>query len=241
MKRFVVVTGTDTGVGKTTVSVALLAAWARRGFTVRPFKPIETGVEDGDQSSDADRLAQAVGLTRAETSWLRFRSPIAPEAAAAAEDRKIDPQTLVDRCLTLPGERILIEGAGGLLVPIAPGFVFADLARALGARLIVVARTRLGTINHTLLTLAEARWRGIPVASVVLSRTIEAVGPEEADNERLLRAHGAGDLVGPLPFSAHQEPATLAALAEAHLPVATLFGQAFGDSSRLPPPILTVR
>ncbi len=229
MKRFVLVTGTDTGVGKTTVSVALLSAWAKRGLLVRPCKPLETGVEDGDMHSDADRLAQAVGLSRAETSWLRFRAPVAPEAAAAAEGRPIDPQTLVDRCLMLPGDRILIEGAGGLLVPIAPGFLFADLARALGARLLVVARTRLGTINHTLLTLAEARWRGLVVASVVLNRTIEAAGPEETDNVRLLRSHGGIDPAGPLPFSAIQEPMSLAALAEAHLPVAALYDRAFGE------------
>lgn len=232
MKRFVVVTGTDTGVGKTTVSVALLAAWAQLGFSVRPLKPIETGLDERTVDCDADRLAQAVGLDGKETAWLRFRLPVAPEAAARAEGRSIDPAALVAACRQVPGEHILIEGAGGLLVPIAPGFVVADLAKALGARLLVVARTRLGTINHTLLSLSEAKRRGLTVAGLVLNRTIEAIGPEEQDNVSLLHAHAGSDQpdpLGPLPFSRSQDPAVLGALAAAHLPVADLFARAFGD------------
>ena len=112
------------------------------------------------------------------------------------------------------------------------GFVVADLAKALGARLLVVARTRLGTINHTLLSLSEAKRRGLTVAGLVLNRTIEAIGPEEQDNVSLLRAHAGSDQpdpLGPLPFSRSQDPAVLGALAAAHLPVADLFARAFGD------------
>ena len=232
MKRFLLVTGTDTGVGKTTVSVALLAAWRRRGHLVRPQKPIETGLDDRSTESDAFRLAQAVGIDGHATSWLRFRRPVAPDAAARAEGQVIDPDRLIAHCRQLPGDHILIEGAGGLLVPIAKGFVVADLAQSLGARLLVVARTRLGTINHTLLTLHEAQRRGLCVAGLVLNRTVDEIGPEETDNVRLLREHADGgtpDPIGPLPFSESQAPDVLAALAEAHLPVGDLFLRAFAE------------
>ncbi len=232
MKRVVVVTGTDTGVGKTTISVALLGAWARRGWLVRPFKPIETGLCERSVDSDAARLAQAVALTEQQASYLRFQLPVAPEAAAAAEGLRIDPDRLVAACRELPGELILIEGAGGLLVPIAPGFVVADLALALGARLLVVGRTQLGTINHTLLTLAESQRRGLSVAGVILNRLRAEVGPEEADTLRLIASHGGIAPLGPFPWSEQQDGDTLATLAVQHLPIDALFERAFGIDRR---------
>lgn len=227
MKRFVVVTGTDTGVGKTTISVALLAAWAQRGWSVQPCKPIETGIDDRSAFTDAARLAQAVGQAEAQAAIWRFRVPVAPEAAARAEGQAIDPATLIAACQRVPGERVWIEGAGGLLVPIAPGFVFADLAQALGATLLVVGRTRLGTINHTLLTLSEAARRGLTVGAVVLNRSSDELGPEETDNAQLIAQHGGIAPLGPFPFGAQQDPSSLAALAAQHLPIDSLFQQLF--------------
>ena len=150
MKRVLFVTGTDTGVGKTTVSVALLAAWAKTGRVVRPLKPIETGMTDHTEGSDAARLAAAVGLRENDTMLWRFALPAAPESAAMAEGKRIDLGQLIAAIQQLPGENLLIEGAGGLLVPVAPGVVMADLAQALGARLLIVGRTQLGTINNTI-------------------------------------------------------------------------------------------
>ena len=227
MKRVVLVTGTDTGVGKTTISVALLGAWARRGWRVRPYKPIETGLCERSVDSDASRLALAVGLQEPQTAYLRFKMPVAPEAAAAAERKRIDVDRLVEACRTLPGDCILIEGAGGLLVPIAPGFVVADLALALGARLLLVGRTQLGTINHTLLTLAEARRRGLLVCGVILNRLRADIGPEESDTLRLIASHGGITPLGPFPWSEQQDGDTLATLAARHLPIEALFDQAF--------------
>ncbi len=231
MKRFVVVSGTDTGVGKTTISVALLAAWARRGWTVRPCKPIETGISDRSVGTDAARLAEAVGLVESQTAIMRFSLPVAPEAAAIAEGQAIDPDQLIAQCQQLPGDRILIEGAGGLLVPIAPGFVFADLVQALGASLLVVGRTRLGTINHTLLTLSEAARRSLPIAGIVLNQLSDDKGPEDEDNARLIAQHGGLTPLGPFPWSPQQDAQTLAALAEQHLPIAQLFAQSFAGAA----------
>lgn len=230
MKRFVVVTGTDTGVGKTTISVALLSAWAARGWQVRPCKPIETGISERSVDTDAGRLGQAVGQAEAQTAIWRFRVPVAPEAAARAEGQAIDPSALIAACQRLPGDRILIEGAGGLLVPIAPGFVFADLAQALGATLLVVGRTRLGTINHTLLTLSEAARRGLAIGAVILNRLSDELCPEDADNAQLIADHGGRAPLGPFPWSPQQDPQTLAALAETHLPVEALFQRLFAHA-----------
>jgi dethiobiotin synthetase len=229
VKRFLVVTGTDTGVGKTTISVALLAAWLKLGKRVRPLKPIETGLTERCDGSDAARLAAAVGCPDDQVSHLRFQSPVAPEAAAAAEGHPIDPVQLVEYCRAVPGDHVLIEGAGGLLVPIAPGFVIADLAQALGARLLLVGRTRLGTINHTLLTLAESQRRGLPIGGVILNRLSDEQGPEETDNARLIARHGGVEPLGPFPFCPDPSPTSLAELAQRHLPVATLFERAFSD------------
>lgn len=227
MKRVLFVTGTDTGVGKTTVSVALLAAWAKTGRVVRPCKPIETGVTDHTEGSDAARLAAAVGLHENDTMLWRFALPAAPESAAMAEGKRLDLGQLIAAIQRVPGENLLIEGAGGLLVPVAPGVVMADLAQALGARLLIVGRTRLGTINHTLLTLAESQRRGLPVCALILNRLGEEVGPQEADTAARIAAHGGVGPLGPFPFSRQQDPATLAALAAQHLPIDALFERAF--------------
>lgn len=227
MKRVLFVTGTDTGVGKTTVSVALLAAWAKTGRVVRPLKPIETGMTDHTEGSDAARLAAAVGLRENDTMLWRFALPAAPESAAMAEGKRIDLGQLIAAIQQVPGENLLIEGAGGLLVPVAPGVVMADLAQALGARLLIVGRTQLGTINHTLLTLAESQRRGLPVCALILNRLGEAVGPQEADTAARIAAHGGVGPLGPFPFSRQQDPATLAALAAQHLPINALFERAF--------------
>lgn len=240
MKRFLFVTGTGTGVGKTTISVALLAAWQKRGFLVRPCKPIETGLDAESTHSDACRLASAAGFSIGEVSFLRFRLAASPETAALAERDPISFDRLVEHCRSLPSENILIEGAGGLLVPITAGRVMADLAQGLDARVLVVAATHLGTVNHSLLTLFELARRKLPVAGLVLNQVTSNPGPEEADVPRLLREHAVPDSFdphGPLctfPFVSDQTPETLAKLAEKHLSVAKLFQACFPSNSTNP-------
>ncbi len=230
--RFLFVTGTDTSVGKTTVSRALLAAWRARDLRVLPLKPIETGCGESLVAADAQQLAVAAGSDPATTCLLRYALPVSPESAARATGTAIDPQALLHSCRELcraaGAEHVLIEGAGGLLVPIAPGYTMADLAADLGARVLLVARTRLGTLNHTLLSLAECRRRSLPVVGVVLNRTDTTRGPEDADNPALLRAHGRVEVLGPLPYLPAASLADLQAAAQAHLPIARLHELAFG-------------
>jgi dethiobiotin synthetase len=103
----------------------------------------------------------------------------------------------------------------------------ADLAVDLEARVLLVARTRLGTLNHSLLSLAECRRRGLPVVGVILNRTDAVRGPEDADNAALLRAHGRVEVLGPLPYVPGGGLAELQAAAQAHLPIARLHELAF--------------
>lgn len=223
------ITGTDTDVGKTTVGCALLAAFRKLGLPASPLKPLETGCPPDAIGPDAARLAAAAGTDPARAGLLRFAEPVCPEAASRAEDRPVDLPALLEICRErAAAEPTLIEGAGGLLVPIAPGYTMADLAADLGARVLVVARTRLGTLNHTLLTLAECRRRRLPVLGVLFNRTDDVVGPQERDNAELLAAHGGVQILGTLPYLHDLSPEELAEAALQELPIARLHQQAFG-------------
>jgi dethiobiotin synthetase len=181
--RGLFVTGTDTGCGKTTVACALARSAHAKGLRVRVLKPIETGCEAG-VPADARALAQAAGDPRPveELCPYRLALPAAPEIAARQEQVVIDPDVL-QRALAAAAEEadlLLVEGAGGLRVPIAPGLEMAELALLFGLPLLVVARASLGTINHTLLTLEAATARRLTVAGVVFSH----VEPKLSDADR---------------------------------------------------------
>jgi dethiobiotin synthetase len=188
--RGLFVTGTDTGVGKTIVSAGLLRLARRRGLTPIPFKPVETGCEP--EPADARRLWRAAKppVTPDEVCMHALPLPAAPAQAAAAAGIRISLIALADRAYTLGrrGDLLLVEGAGGLLVPYAGGETGADLAARLGLPLLVVGRTALGTINHTALTLAEASRRRLRVAGYLLNRTTAEEAPHEGGNAEMIAA-----------------------------------------------------
>lgn len=225
------ITGTDTNVGKTRVACALAAAWRRAGHRVAALKPIETGCAEGPNGlvgADSARLADASGKLSDSSlvGPIRLRAPASPEAAAALESCHID-LALVDRAAHLLGrdaDLLLVEGAGGLLVPIDPATTMADLAARLRATLLVVARSSLGTINHTLLTLEAARRRSLPVLGVVLNQLSPVPGADEMTNPDAIARHGAVRVFGTLPYRPG-DPSNddLALLAETHLDLAGLW------------------
>jgi dethiobiotin synthetase len=214
--KAVFVTGTDTGVGKTVVSCALVAAFVRRGLRVAPMKPCETG--DGD---DALRLIAASGhawpLT--DVSPFRFSLPASPAVAARAEGASVslEPIRQAYARLTRDADLALVEGAGGLLVPLDEQRLMADLARALELSVLIVARPSLGTVNHTLLTIEAARRRGLRVAGIVFSRTSDTAGPDEPTNPDAIARHGEVDILGTMPLLDRFDPGSLADAAERHL------------------------
>ncbi len=196
------VTGTDTGVGKTVVATALVRGLRARGLDVGAIKPIETGVGEAGPL-DAIALRDAAGAVDplADVCPQTFALPAAPTVAAAAEGRAVDlgaVRAAVGRIAARHG-CVIAEGAGGLLVPAAPGVTMADLAADLGLPLLVVARAALGTINHTLLTLEAAAARPLPVAGVVLSHAGGPLSDADAANLEELRTALGKRLVGEVP------------------------------------------
>lgn len=189
----VFVTGTDTGVGKTLVSACLTRAW-----NALYWKPLQTGLaeEEGDTPTVA-HLADA-SSERIVPPAATFLAPLSPDAAASAEGREVDTDRLV-LPMQEPDRPLVVEGAGGLLVPVTavrdgkPGMMMIDLIASFGLPVILVARSGLGTLNHTLLSLEALRTRGLTVAGVVLN------GPLNAGNRQAIESHGGVRVLAELP------------------------------------------
>lgn len=210
MRAGVFVTGTDTGVGKTVVGCALVSALRARGLDVGVMKPCETGV-GAEGPLDALALSRAAGNPDPIdlVCPVRLALPAAPNVAAVHQGRGLDFAKLVDgfRELASRHDFMLVEGAGGLLVPIWPPACMADLAEALDLPILVVARTGLGTINHSLLTLAEIERRGLRLVGVVASHSGGRLTSADAANFAHLREILGDRLVGEIPPLAHGETA----------------------------------
>jgi dethiobiotin synthetase len=171
----VALVGTDTGVGKTLVAEALLVGLQQRGIDAVGFKPIETGLfsKEALERSDGLRFARASRLPLEACLGQSFPQPAAPLVAARSAATPVDVPKLRRAFSRLVDEHdvVLVEGAGGLLVPIAEGLLWADVLSDWNLPALIVARLELGTINHTLLTLNELRRRNIPVLGLVLNAT----------------------------------------------------------------------
>jgi dethiobiotin synthetase len=196
------VTGTDTGVGKTVVACALVRALRRAGRDVGVMKPAETGVgEGGPLDAQALRDAARVQDPIEEICPQRFALAAAPSVAAAHAGTRVDLARVRDafRRLAARHDLMVVEGAGGLLVPLRDEFTIADLARDLGLPLVVAARAALGTINHTLLTLEAAVSRGLDVRGVVISHSAGPLSEADEHNLAWLRRELGSALLGEIP------------------------------------------
>jgi dethiobiotin synthetase len=169
--RGLFVTGTGTGVGKTIVSAALLAAIRKAGEPVRAYKPIVTGLSEpsGQWPPDHELLAAAAGMDPKDVAPLRFGPAVSPHLAAALASERIDTATLIEHAVASAGDTLIVEGVGGLLVPLTEDFTVRDLAVELALPVLIAAPPGLGTINHTLLTIEAARAVGLSVAAIVLT------------------------------------------------------------------------
>jgi dethiobiotin synthetase len=186
------VTGTDTGVGKTVVAGALARLAREAGRRVGVFKPVATGCRRdprlGLVSPDAEFLAHCAeaGENLETINPVRYADELAPMVAAERSRRAIDWDAIRRSWARIrEADRVVVEGAGGLLVPIDGEHSMADLAAELGLPLVIVARPGLGTINHTLLTIEAARQRGLAIAAVVVNgyRPDSATLAEETNPE----------------------------------------------------------
>lgn len=210
--RGLFVSGTDTGVGKTVVGCALVRGLRSAGIDVGVMKPIETGVDPDRGPQDAIALSAAAGDPDPLdlVCPLRFALPAAPNVAAAAEGRSVDLDILRDahRELCARHEFVVVEGAGGLLVPTTFEATMADLCLDLGLPLLVVARGCLGTINHTRLSVEEALRRGLDLVGVVISHDRE-LSHADAENLGSLRRWLGDRLLAEIPEQARPEEAPI--------------------------------
>jgi dethiobiotin synthetase len=214
------VTATDTAVGKTVLAAALVASLAARGEPVRALKPVVTGVEEPEPGVPADHelLARVGGLAPDEVAPLRFGPAVSPHLAAQLAGTTIDVGELLDAAHAAAGdgETLVVEGVGGLLVPLAPGWDVRAFARELGLPVVIAARPGLGTINHTLLTLEAARAAGLDVRAVVLTPWPALPSTMESSNRATIAQLGDVE-VSTLARVAALAPAELA-VAGAQLP-----------------------
>lgn len=198
------VTGTDTGVGKTVTACALVAALRARGLDTAVMKPVETGVAESDppgavEATDAAALRRVAGDRDAieRVCPLVYAEPLAPWVAATRSGRPVDLARLDAAFAELAAgaDAMVVEGAGGLLVPFDRTVTFADIVARWGLSLVIVAANRLGVLNHALLTVREAQRRGLPIRAVALNTISEAsMGLPERTNAATL-----AELVAPVP------------------------------------------
>ncbi|HZF10975.1 MAG TPA: dethiobiotin synthase [Thermoanaerobaculia bacterium] len=205
------VVGTDTGVGKTVISAIVTAAWAERQ-PVAYWKPVATGGYPGDPDRDTATVARLLGPgieVLAETYL--FPDPLSPHLAARRVGATIEPARLLAdlaryRAAAAVGRGLVVEGVGGLLVPLTDaGYLFADFLVAARLPCLLVARSTLGTINHTLLTLEALRAREIPIAGAVLD------GPPNPENRRAIERLGRVTVLAEVPPLTLDRPTVAAA------------------------------
>lgn len=166
MRSGIFITGTSTGVGKTFVAAQIMKSALLTGNKIRYFKPIQTGAD-----CDCETIKKISGCS--EQVIIRpvfsLQAPMAPYRAALLEGKSINVNTILQRWSELDTEFVIVEGAGGLMVPITENLLIRDLVKAFNIPLLIVATTLLGTINHTLLTVEAALSAGIEIAGIVLS------------------------------------------------------------------------
>lgn len=192
MTRTIVVTGTDTEIGKTVFAAGLAAAL---GATY--WKPVQAGLDEGGDGNTVRRLGVAKVLPEA----YRLATPCSPHRAAAIDGVTIDPARLALPAVDGP---LVVEGAGGVLVPLANDLLYADMFARWGAPVVLVARTALGTINHSLLSIEALRSRGVPILGVAF------VGEPVEDSEAMIARVGGVRRLGRLARVAPLDAGTLA-------------------------------
>ena len=194
MLRGLFITGTDTGVGKTVVAAALMHRY-RQELKLRYWKPIQTGIEQDDDTATVRALGDCSDEEILDIG-VRLKRALSPHLAAKLAGKKITVAQVYEILTKHSGQRVswIIEGAGGALVPINESEQIVDLAHRLGLPVLVAVSTRLGTINHTLLTIEALRRRALIIAGIVM------VGERDSHNREAIEAHGAVSVLGEMPI-----------------------------------------
>jgi dethiobiotin synthetase len=209
VNKGIFITGTDTGVGKTFVAVGLIKAMKREGLDVCPMKPVETGcrVKNGEPiPSDSIKLWNASGIKEPlhMINPYKLKNPLAPSVAAEMEGVRIDRNKIIRtyKKLSKKYEIAIVEGAGGIMVPVFRKYLFLDLVKDLHLPVIIVSRPGLGTINHTLLTIDAAKNRGLDILGVIYNYADRTkIGLPEKTNPGVIKKLGGVPILGIVPYS----------------------------------------
>jgi dethiobiotin synthetase len=206
-------TATDTGVGKTAMTAALILAFQQKGYRVGVVKPIETGINPQRQAhSDTGRLRSLFlpPLPFSSICLYPFPQPLAPLACARKARRTIDLPRIISYIQDISRQYafLLVEGAGGVLTPIAPMHTMRDLMVALKFPVLVVGRTTLGSVNHVLMTVETLQQAGIKISGVILNNSVPArntsrTRQEQASSVDLIREMTTVPVFGPVGFEKH--------------------------------------
>lgn len=202
--RGLFVTGTDTGVGKTLLTAGITAALRAEGLQAGVWKPVQSGARLGSGDTDAERLVQLTGVPERPEAVApySFEAPLTPLLAARSAGVTLTLQELIaaGKPLEARYEALLIEGAGGAAVPLTEDALVADLIAQLHVPALIVARSGLGTINHTLMTAAFLRYYDIPVAGVILNDGGNDSGdPSVSTNAEMIEHYGSLNVIGRFP------------------------------------------
>lgn len=205
MAKGIFITATDTGVGKTVVSAALAALLRSRGVNVGVMKPVTSGCTEHDGklvSEDAEVLTAAAGIRLSnDVAPYLLREPVAPSIAAEKDGVRIEFSRILAAFHRLADEHefVIVEGAGGLMVPLAGGLLVADLVKLLALPLLVVARPDLGTVNHTILTCMAAKQLDLDLRGVIVNNFPENPGLAESAAPHLIDSLSGAPLLGRFP------------------------------------------
>lgn len=195
------VTGTDTGVGKTVVSTALYCCLRSAGIRASVIKPVQTGT-DLPGMTDTEFAVRTTGEGSDKLCIYSFPQPLSPLAASVLSDKHIDKGYIIQTCLDFSEkfDVVIIEGAGGIRVPIKYDYYMHDLARDLGLETVIVSRPGLGTINHTLLTVDFLKSADLDIAGIVFSGFPESPDLAEETNPLLIERLSKAEIAGVVPY-----------------------------------------
>jgi dethiobiotin synthetase len=208
MGKGIFITGTDTGVGKTFVAAGLIRAMKEKDINVCPLKPVETGCktrrgelipEDAIKLLRASKVSEPVDLVNP----YRLKNPLAPAVAADIEGVRINRKKIISAYSQLKKryDITIVEGAGGIMVPVYKEYLFIDLIKDLNLPVLIVSRPGLGTINHTLLTIEAAMQKGLKVLGVIFNHSVKTKrSMSEKTNPPVIQKLGGMPVLGIVPF-----------------------------------------
>ena len=200
------ITATDTGVGKTTITAALAASIKKSGIDVGIMKPVATGVlqKTGFRSSDVSILCHAARVTdpEDEINPIFMPLPVSPYDASKILDLKFDKKIIFEQFAKLQSrhQMMLVEGIGGIMTPLTRDYFVADLIKEMGLEIIIVTRSTLGTLNHTMMTVKICHDNKIPIKGILVNNYDENGGPEEKNASLTIHEITNIPILGVLPF-----------------------------------------